>query len=172
MSVFNCTNCGTLMPAPAPGSSGACPNCGQLFETPAVSDRPLRRDGRWDEPEAGDAPYGRPRHLPHSGLGIASFIIGLVVVVIVLLMILLIAVLASNRANRNTAETMGVMTGIFVCVGALASLVGLGLGMGGVFQEDRNRTFAVIGLILNGLIILGTVALFIIGMAFAGLRAR
>src|SRR5207237_120752 len=79
-------------------------------------------------------------------------------------------VLASNRANRNTAETMGVMTGLFVCGGALASLVGLGLGMAGVFQEDRNRTFAVIGLILNGLIILGTAALFIIGMAFAGFR--
>ena len=170
MSAFQCTNCGTLMQAPAPGSSAACPNCGQLFETPRAPERPPRRDDRWDEPEADDVRYGGPRHLPHSGLGIASFIIGLVVVVIILLMVLLIGVLASNRANRNTAETMGVMTGLFVCGGALASLVGLGLGMAGVFQEDRNRTFAVIGLILNGLIILGTAALFIIGMAFAGFR--
>jgi hypothetical protein len=168
MSAFQCTKCGTLMQAPAPGTSGACPNCGQLFETPAAPDRLPRRDERWGEPESDDAPYARPRHRPHSGLGIASFIIGLVVVVIVLLMFLLIGVLASSRANRNTAETMGVMTGLFVCGGALASLVGLGLGLAGVFQEDRNRTFAVIGLILNGLIILGTAALFVIGMAVGG----
>src|SRR5262249_7980505 len=95
MSAFHCTKCGTLMQAPAPGSSGACPNCGQLLQTPAAPDSPPRRSGRWDGPEADDAPYGRPRHLPHSGLGIASFIIGLVVVVIVLLMILLIGVLAA-----------------------------------------------------------------------------
>jgi hypothetical protein len=168
MSAFNCTKCGTLMQAPAPGSSGACPNCGQLFETPAVPQRFPRRDERWDEPEADDARYGRPRHLPHSGLGIASFIIGLVVVVIVLLMFLLIGVVAASRANRDTAHTMGVMTGLFVCAGAVASLVGLGLGMGGVFQGDRNRTFAVIGLILNGLILLGTAVLFLIGMAVGG----
>jgi hypothetical protein len=157
-----------MMQAPAPGTSGACPSCGQLFETPLATERPPRRDDRWVEPEAGDAPYGRPRYLPHSGLGIASFVIGLVVVVIILLMILLIGVLVSNRANRNTADTMAAMTGLFICGGALASLVGLGLGMAGVFQEDRNRTFAVIGLILNGLIILGTAVLFLIGMAMGG----
>jgi hypothetical protein len=164
MSAFQCTNCGTLMQAPAPGTSGACPSCGQLFETPLASERPPRRD----EPEAGDAPYGGPRYLPHSGLGIASFVIGLVVVVIVLLMVLLIGVLAANRANRNTADTMAAMTGLSICGGALASLVGLGLGMAGVIQEDRNRTFAVIGLILNGLIILGTAVLFLSVMAVSG----
>jgi hypothetical protein len=167
MSAFHCTSCGNLMQAPAPGTSAACPNCGQLFETPAAAERPPRRDDRWDGPEGDDGPY-EGRRLPHSGLGIASFIIGLVVVVIVLLMILLVGVLSTSRTNRNTAETMGMMTGLLVCGGAVASLVGLGLGLGGVFQENRNRVFAIIGLILNGLIILGTAALFIIGMLVSG----
>jgi hypothetical protein len=145
------------MEAPPPGARAACPNCGQLFETPAApgpSPR-ARRDDRWDEPT-------RP---PHSGLGIASFIIGLIVIVLTLLVVLLSVVVQANRAHRSTADAMLGISLLFGCVGLLASVVGLGLGVAGVFQEDRNRTFAVVGIILNGLVILGTVALILIGMA-------
>jgi hypothetical protein len=150
------------MQAPPPGTRAACPQCGQLFETPAaLAPGPrARRDDRWDEPS----------RLPHSGLGVASFIISLIVIVLTVLVVLLSVVARANRAHHSTADAMLGITLLFGCTGLLACVVGLSLGVAGVFQEDRNRTFAVVGIILNGLVILGTVALILIGMASATWR--
>ena len=164
MSAFNCTSCGALMQSPPSGSTAICPKCGQMFEMPSApppSSR-SRRDEYWDEPEADDR-YGRRGRLRHSGLGIASFIIGAIAVVLILLMILVAAAMAGKRPSRNAEETMEFMAGLFVCTGLVASLVGLGLGLAGVLQADRNRVFAVIGLVLNGLLLLGAAGLILIG---------
>ncbi len=168
MSSFNCTRCGALMEAPAAGTRAACPSCGQLFETPADPAAPPPAGPVRGRPESGYADeggYGRRRRAGHSGLGIASFIIGLVVVVLCLLVVILAAALSASRPSHETADAMALMAGVAICGGLAASLVGLGLGVGGVFQEDRNRTLAVVGLALNGLVLLGGVILLLIGMA-------
>jgi hypothetical protein len=121
------------------------------------------------EPDNQDHYYdNRPRREPgpppHSGLGIASFIIAMVVVVVGLVAVLLI-VLASGRPYRRDAEPLIAMLVGLICLGFVAALVGIGLGIGGCVQEDRNRTFAVTGLIINGIIVLGVAMLFLIGLA-------
>jgi hypothetical protein len=93
-----------------------------------------------------------------------------VVIVLCLLVIVLAVVMSKGRGSRDAAEAMTVMAGLVICGGAVASLVGLGLGVGGLFQEDRNRTLAVVGLILNGLVLIGGVVLVILGMAFTRYR--
>ncbi len=171
MSQFSCSRCGTRMEAPAPGATAACPGCGQLFETPATSAAPPPRSSR-DDPygdERGDARYPDVGRRTHSGVGIASFLIGLIVIVIDLLLVLLLVVLATGGAGYREGRTVGTLAGVFNCIGVLACLAGLGLGVAGLFQEDRNRTFAVLGVILNGLVILIVAGLFIVGMAMGGM---
>jgi hypothetical protein len=169
MSTFSCTRCGTIMEAPAPGTRAACPNCGQMFETPADPNEPAPPASRRGRDEGG---YASRPPLNHSGLGVASFIIGLVVIILTLLVIILAVVTAaSSRPHRgDAAEAMGAVVGIVICGGLVASLVGLGLGVGGLFQEDRNRTFAVIGVVLNGLILVAGAVVVLLGVAFLNRR--
>ena len=82
----------------ASGEMAACPNCGQMFETPTDPDEPAppaSRRGRDERGFADAGGYGRRAPPGHSGLGVASFIIGLVVIVLVLLVIVLTVVMAA-----------------------------------------------------------------------------
>jgi hypothetical protein len=123
--------------------------------------------------------------LKQSKLGIASFIIALVA----LLLIIITFVLAtSNSAQfiefveevnaRNGVVTpedietlggdiLGVLVLIMICMfGSIGvALVGAILAFIGIFAKNRRKAFAIIGLVLNGLLIVGAIALFIIGIA-------
>jgi hypothetical protein len=182
-----CPNCGQLFETPA--APGGRPTAYDLQRPLAAGDTDFGLslvdslekdertrspgDDRWDEPEA-EAPYTRTRRMPHSGLGIASFIMGLLVLLTVLLSLMSVPRTPIKKGHRSligvpvpAVSEEQVMAGGLICVAGLASgvgLVGLGLGLAAVFQKDRKRTFVVIGLILNGL---GTAVLFIIGMAVA-----
>jgi hypothetical protein len=157
------------METPPVGADAACPSCGQRFEgfsaAPPYGAGGEGRSFRGDR--EGDEQYFRRGPMPHSGLGVASFLIGVIVLVIDLVLLVLLVVVASGpRGLRSdAASTVGGVFGIFNCVGVLAALGGLGVGVGGIFQENRNRTFAVIGVVLNGLIVVAVTLLFLIGMA-------
>jgi hypothetical protein len=158
------------MEAPAAGTRAACPGCGQLFETPADPDEsapPFPRRGRPEYGYEGEGGYGRPAQGGHSGLGVASFIIGLVVIALTLLIIVLAVIVSVGSPPGDTAYRMGMMVGTVVCGELVVCLVGVGLGIGGLFQGNRSRTLAVIGVILNGLVLFGGIVLMLIGMAFA-----
>jgi hypothetical protein len=58
-----------------------------------------------------------------------------------------------------------VALGVAVIVGAGMCLLGLILGIIGCCQKDRKRVFAVIGTVLNGLILFGLCGLMSIGLA-------
>lgn len=105
-----------------------------------------------------------PAVMPHSGLGVASFIIAMIVVVLSILAVVLIVMALGQAYSRSGGRSLATAGGLIICGGAVAALVGVGLGIGACFQENRNRTFAIVGLILNGLIILAVAVLFAIGM--------
>ena len=48
-------------------------------------------------------------------------------------------------------------------------MLGIGLGVGGLVQVDRSRTFGVLGLVFNILVILGLVGLIVVGITTEGL---
>jgi hypothetical protein len=157
MSTFHCTRCGSLMGAPAAGTRAACPTCGQLLATPADLDEqaaPVPRRGRPEYSFVGEGGYGRPASVGHSVLGVASFIIGLVVLALTLLIILLFGI-GAGSPHWDTAHSIFSLAAAIFYVGMLVCLVGVVLGVGGLFQWNRNRTLAVIGLILNGLALFG-----------------
>jgi hypothetical protein len=86
------------------------------------------------------------------------------------IVLVLIGPLAENGLDDR--PPVGMLIGMLTCGGAvvsgLVSLVGLGLGAAGVCRGNRKRTFAYLEMILNGLILLGTGALFLIGLVVSG----
>jgi hypothetical protein len=109
--------------------------------------------------------YRRASPGKQSGLGIASFTIGLIVVVIDLLLFLAVGLMASGpgRPLRRPDELV-VVIGLSFCAGAVAALVGLCLGFAALFQEHRNKVLAIIGVVLNLLVLLGVGTLYLIGV--------
>jgi hypothetical protein len=63
--------------------------------------------------------------------------------------------------------TMGICLG-----GPLLQLVGLILGIVGIFQHDRSKIFGIIGTVLNGLVMVGFAALMIVAMLIGMSAAR
>lgn len=100
----------------------------------------------------------------HSGLGIASFVLGIVVGVLVFLMVVVAgAMQASTPGGIDEQSPVAVVLGLFI-LGLLAlDMVALGLGIGSLFQSDRKKIFGVLGTLFSALTIAGTVLLIIIG---------
>jgi hypothetical protein len=136
--------------------------------------------GGYAQPGDGQPPYvanpyaaqpfgaGYPAALPdkHSGLGIASFILALLSGV-GLIVSITIAVLVEQKSPGalDHEGDEAVALGVAVIVGAGMCLLGLILGIIGCCQKDRKRVFAVIGTVLNGLILFGLCGLMSIGLA-------
>lgn len=118
-----------------------------------------------------------PAPLKHSGLGIASFVLALASLLGIVLSLVLSASFASQFINADPAEIeriieggdgevaaiMGV--GLLIIASLGLSFVGLILGVIGAFMKSRKKVFSIIGIVLNGLIVIGSIFLFIIGIA-------
>jgi len=94
----------------------------------------------------------------HSGTGIASFVISLAVGLVdfaVFIFVVIIAIVNEGTSERNSP--IAIMIGMILMLGGLGYLIGLALGIKGLFEKHRKKVFAVLGIILNvlGLIILG-----------------
>jgi hypothetical protein len=174
-------------PHAAPQETGAMPLDG--FESPEpFSGKPRPRDG-----EAGDDfrevwPRTSPSALgdflrigggrPHSGLGIASFIIALLVGGMDILLILIAALsIASSAQQAQYPDPYGsareklavnIVGGVasVVCLNCMSvpvCLVGFGLALVGLIaHRDRNHVFTWIGLLGNGVVILAVAGLFVL----------
>lgn len=122
----------------------------------------------------------------HSGLGIASFIIGLLSVVLLIIAIVSGSSFADQIANTDISiadpsdtaafqasiEALGeevlvsLIIAIFCIIGAgLLSLVGLILAIIGAFSSKRRKLFSLIGIVLNILVFIGGIGLFVAGAA-------
>ncbi|MNZ74919.1 hypothetical protein D3C78_933840 [compost metagenome] len=123
-----------------------------------------------------------------SGLGIASFVLGLVSIILIIIAIVLGSLFAAQVTDsgltpteaadpavvEQTLEEMDssafvqiILASIFI-FGALGlAFVGLILGLIGVFSKHRRKTFSIIGLILNGILVVGAIVLLVIGLTFS-----
>ncbi len=116
-------------------------------------------------PAEGYSPEGYPP-LPHSGLGIASFIIALVAGALLAMLVIAAGVMAATAGGGfDETAPATVALGCTILLAGLGHLVGTGLGIAGVVQRDRRKVFAVLGLVLNGLAILSIAGMLLIGIA-------
>ncbi|MGG4141665.1 hypothetical protein ABEW34_00915 [Paenibacillus algorifonticola] len=127
------------------------------------------------------SPFQPSQPLKHSGLGIASFIMAIASIIIgVISIIMFFAAIASVIPTGNeylmedpayfedlitggAGSFMASIIAIILSVGI--TFVGLILGIIGACSKQRRKVFAVIGIILNGLGVMGTVVFFIFSIA-------
>jgi hypothetical protein len=98
----------------------------------------------------------------HKGLGIASFIIG-VICIITLMGLVVVAGVTTNAGRATPAFNMivglGMMSAIFVDV------IGIVLGIFGAADRSSKKVYPVLGLTLNVLVVALFAALMIVGLA-------
>ena len=106
------------------------------------------------------------RPLRHSGLGIASFIMSLVIALTVFILIVVAGILETTTPGGMDEDSPAAMiVGLFVIGGLIGNLAGMALGITGMVQKNRKRIFSILGLILNGVVFFGILLLIIIGLA-------
>ncbi len=108
--------------------------------------------------------------LPHSGVGLSSFIIGLVALIAIIVPPVLIT--EPWREIWAFSQLVALMGFILVRIPTtylfvLASLVGLVLGIFALFQRDKRKAFSAAGVGINSLILGSMTAWFVI-LAQAG----
>ncbi|NLD44028.1 MAG: hypothetical protein GX657_11105 [Chloroflexi bacterium] len=100
----------------------------------------------------------------HSGYGIASFVISLVAILtLVLFFAAGLGVLTAGASSDSTMTAAGGMAlfAFSICGAPLVGIVGIALGIMGIRDRDRKRSFAVVGLVLNSLIAVGLIGLYL-----------
>ena len=104
---------------------------------------------------------------PHSKLGIASFIMSVVITALIFLAIIFAGVMATSTGGVDETSTEAIILGLVIIGMLLLDLVALGLGIGAIFQKDRNKLFAILGIIISAVTLLGTISLIVIGNTMA-----
>ena len=101
----------------------------------------------------------------HSKLGIASFITTMLAGIIMLAIFIYAGVLEASTPGGMSEDSAEAIIIGFSFIGILfLLLVSLGLGIAGLFQKGQKKVFAILGTTFSSLIILGSVALLIVGM--------
>ncbi|MGM0516777.1 MAG: DUF6142 family protein [Pseudomonadota bacterium] len=108
---------------------------------------------------------GRMEEQRHSGLGIASFIIGIASAILMFLLIVVAGALeASTPGGMDEESAAAVIVGLFLILFLLTSVVAFGLGVAGLFQRDRKKVFPVLGTVFSSVTVLGSVMLVLVGL--------
>lgn len=104
--------------------------------------------------------------LPHSGLGVASFIISLMASVLLCVAFITLGAIEMD-APGSLDEDSAVLgfIGLLMLFTGMAQLVALGLGIAGIVQTGRQKIFGVLGTSFAALSLLGTLFLILIGIA-------
>src|SRR5207302_2799213 len=90
----------------------------------------------------------------HSKLGIASFLVALGFPLLLLVLFVIPAV-GYGRIDNQKDDEIFLIVIIFGGLGApIIHFVGLVIGIAGAFQKERKRLFAILGIVLNGILVL------------------
>jgi ABC-type polysaccharide/polyol phosphate export permease len=116
------------------------------------------------------APYPLPPRR-HSPFGVVSFVLAVMSGLGIFGLVISATVMTMRHSagqshtafNEDSPEA--VVVGLVFVLALVGAFIGLGLGIGGLFQSDRKRVFAILGLCLNLLILLGVGALMLLSMA-------
>ena len=105
----------------------------------------------------------------HSGLGIASFVLGIVCGLSMFALFGVAGYMETTTpggVDEQSAEAIALGLGIMALMAGHA--VGLTLGIVGLCLPDRQKLFAILGTVLNGLVVLGAGGLIALGIIMEG----
>lgn len=101
----------------------------------------------------------------HSGYGIASFVIAVVVGLLEFVLIVVAGVIeASTPGGMDENSPIAILLGLGLFGGLLADVFGMALGIAGLCQANRSKVFAVLGLVFGTVVLLGVLGLMVLGM--------
>jgi hypothetical protein len=111
----------------------------------------------------GYLPYAGSVPQQHSGAGVASFVIGVAMAMVELTMVIMAAVLVQRGISSQTPQME--IAGCGMILGLAACAICVVLGIVGLTQSNRKKLFAVLGLCINGMILLFVLGLVVLGLA-------
>ena len=100
---------------------------------------------------------------PHSGLGIASFIISLAAGAALVVLLGIAGVIESQPGGMDEGSAGAVLVGLLLALTALAHVLALGLGIAALVQAGRSKLFGVLGTVFASTGLIGTVLIFLLG---------
>ena len=102
--------------------------------------------------------------LKHSGLGIASFIISILAGMILFVCVIIAGAMEASTPGGIDEESAGAMiVGLVMFFCFFLEMLAIGIGIGGFFQKDRNKIFAILGIAFSIATCLGIIGLMILG---------
>ena len=102
----------------------------------------------------------------NSGIGIASFVISMAAGILTLVVFGIGGVIeASTPGGIGKESVEAIMIGFGLIGLLIANFVALGLGIGGLFQKERKKIFAILGTVFSSAVIVVTVVTGIFGIA-------
>ncbi len=109
-----------------------------------------------------------------SKIGIAAFVLGIVAVLMFCVGFMISFGYGASIALENPyadpysmidqSSPLILLASVFFCCSPGLGLVGVGLGIASVAQKTDKKTLGIIGLVLNGLILLSFCGLFALGL--------
>ena len=100
---------------------------------------------------------------PHSGLGIASFILSLAAGAALVVLLGIAGVIESQPGGMDEESAGAVLVGLLLALTALAHVLALGLGIAALVQAGRSKLFGVLGTVFASTGLIGTVLIFLLG---------
>ena len=108
----------------------------------------------------------------HSGIGIASFIISIVVGCLMLAVIGVGSMFAAHRVPGERMYPGQTLVGLAIILLTAVDVIAIGLAIAALCQSGKNRLFGILGLVFSGLTVIGVLGLIIIGLMFMSRFAR
>ena len=100
---------------------------------------------------------------PHSGLGIASFIISLAAGAALVVLLGIAGVIESQPGGMDEESAGAIVLGLILALTALAQVLALGLGIAALVQTGRSKLFGVLGTAFASTGLVGTVLIALLG---------
>lgn len=102
----------------------------------------------------------------HSRLGTASFILSIVAGFFIALIAAVAGILeVSSPGGINEESKLAMTLDVVVVALLILDAAALGLGIAGLFQKERIKIFAAIGIVLSSATLLGTAGLIWLGLS-------
>ena len=105
---------------------------------------------------------------PHSGLGIASFVISLGAGAILFIAIGIAGVLDTQPGGLDEDSVAAGLLGLAMVATGLAQTLALGLGIAALVQAGRNKLYGVLGTVFSATGLIGMLALILFGALLEG----
>jgi hypothetical protein len=103
----------------------------------------------------------------NSGFGISAFGISIVSGIFMLIIIVTAGVMGSQPGGVDENSPIAMTVGLAMFFFLFLDMIAVMLGIIGLFQQDRKKLFAVLGIAIASLTILGTLGLMLIGLTMA-----